>query len=129
MKLKRGSIREDGYVLNGYNQKGKPHWISPKTFDEINLKHQKLRWHNKIKVINAYGGKCNKCEESDPIVLNVDHIFDNGKNHVDKAGRRVTGSQLYCLMIKNNYPNCYQILCSNCNARKEWFRRNAYCGE
>jgi hypothetical protein len=129
MKLKRGSVRDDGYFLNGYNENGKPHWISPEVFNGINFKNQKLRWSNKLKVINSYGGKCNKCSESDPIVLNVDHVFDNGKNHVTKSGKRITGNQLYSNIIKNNYPDCYQILCANCNSRKEWFRRNAYFGE
>jgi hypothetical protein len=129
MNLKRGAVREDGFVLNGLYPDGKEHWLSPKTFQEINFKHQKLRWKNKLKVIENYGGCCNHCGEKDPRVLQVDHVFDDGKSHVDSKGRRIGGSQLYGSIIKNNYQDCYQVLCANCNAKKEWIRRGSYTGE
>lgn len=129
MNLKRGDVREDGFRFNGY-QGTKEHWLSPETFNEINKKHQVLRWKNKLKVYNYYGGCCNACGETDPIVLQIDHINDNGKDHVDKKGRRITGNQLYSQIIKAGYPKDeYQLLCANCNARKEWHRRGAYFGE
>jgi len=130
MNLKRGDMRKDGFRFNGYGTSKKEHWLSPKIFDGINLKHQVLRWKNKIKVIDAYGGSCVSCGEKDPLVLNVDHIENDGKNHVGSTGRRVTGNSLYSHIIKENFPtHRFQILCANCNQRKEWLRRGAYYEE
>ena len=70
MNLKRGDLRKDGYRFNGYASNGKEHWLSPEAFDAINVKHQILRWKNKLKVFDAYGNKCKICGESDPLVLN-----------------------------------------------------------
>ena len=128
-RLKRGTIREDGFLLNGYNKSGKEHWVSPEFWKEINDKSKKTRWKNKLTVINAYGGKCSGCGELDPVVLTIDHVFNDGKNHVDSKGRRITGNQLYSEIIKNNFPDRFQILCCNCNQRKELIRRGTYCGE
>ena len=130
MTLKRGAIRHDGFKFNGYGPNGKENWLSPKTFDSINAKHQVLRWKNKIKVIEAYGGCCSACGENDPLVLNVDHIKNDGKHHVGSTGRRVTGNCLYSHIIRENFPtHRFQILCANCNQRKEWHRRGAYYEE
>lgn len=130
MNLKRGHTRSDGFRLNGYAKSGKEHWLHPDVFDAINNKHRVLRWGNKLKVFKHYGGGCNTCGESDPLVLQMDHVKNNGKDHVDKKGRRVCGNGLYSQIIKAGYPKDeYQLLCANCNARKEWFRRGAYSGE
>jgi hypothetical protein len=130
MKLARGHTRSDGFKLNGYTKSGKEHWLHPDVFDAINNKHQILRWKNKLEVYKNYGGCCNACGESDPLVLQIDHVKNNGKDHVDKKGRRVGGGWLYNQIKKAGYPKDeYQLLCANCNARKEWFRRGAYLGE
>jgi hypothetical protein len=127
MKIKRGTTRKDGYRFNGYASSGKEHWLSPEVFEAINLNHQVLRWKNKLKVFQAYGNKCKICEENDPLVLNIDHIFDDGKSHKRLGGTRVTGNSLYSHLIKNKFPkDRFQLLCANCNQRKEWIRRGAY---
>jgi len=130
MKLrKRGDTREDGFKFNGYTTSNKEHWVSEEFWQKINLKGKITRWKNKLKVIEHYGGECCHCKEKDPIVLTVDHVNNDGKNHVDSKGRRITGNQLYSEIIKNNFPNRFQILCCNCNQRKELERRGTYCGE
>lgn len=127
MNLKRGDVRSDGYIFNGYFKNKKEHWLHPDIFNSINQKHQVLRWKNKIKVIHEYGGKCLHCGEDDPLVLNIDHINNDGSKDLTKSGNRLNGNGLYSSIIKNNFPkDKYQLLCANCNQRKEWFRRNAY---
>jgi hypothetical protein len=128
-RIKRGTLREDGKRFNCY-QYDKEVWITQAAWDKINRNSQLRRWANKLKVYENYGGCCNECGEADPLVLQIDHVKDNGKDHVDKKGRRVTGNELYSQIMKAGYPKDeYQLLCANCNARKEWFRRGAYCGE
>lgn len=128
-KIKRGTIREDGKLFNCY-ENGKERWITAEAWGAINKRTQISRWKNKLKVYEYYGNCCNVCGEKDPLVLQIDHVKDNGKDHIDSKGRRITGNQLYSQIIKNDYPDGeYQLLCANCNARKEWLRRGAYCGE
>ena len=77
----------------------------------------------RIEMITAYGGKCNHCGISDPIILDIDHINNDG------AKQRRDGIQSWRLvrfLKKNGWPKEeYQLLCKNCNWKKEMKRR---CG-
>jgi len=76
----------------------------------------KSRYYKKIckTVFAHYGYRCNCCGETEPLFLEIDHV--NGY----KSGPRA-GLPLYQWLISNNYPEGFQILCSNCNQGK---RRN-----
>jgi len=77
----------------------------------------------KIKLIQHYSSgsmKCAFCEESDMDILTIDHINGGGNAHrrsINKSGS-VTGGNFYKHLADNNYPEGYQILCWNCNAKK-----------
>ena len=61
--------------------------------------------------MNAYGGKCVCCGETIIEFLTIDHINGGGTKH----RKEVVGGRLYDWLIKNNFPEGYQILCMNCN--------------
>lgn len=68
--------------------------------------------------LDYYGGRCTCCGEADPAFLTFDHINGGGNQH-----RRVVGIRapyFYEFLIKNNYPEEYQVLCWNCNAAKHF---------
>ncbi len=77
------------------------------------------RRHNqlKIEVLTHYGGnppKCACCGE--PIIefLTIDHIHGGGTQH-----RKLIGyGNLYRWLIKNNFPEGFQVLCANCQLGK-----------
>jgi len=60
--------------------------------------------------------KCVMCGNSDIRVLSIDHIHGGGSNHCRNL--RSQGTTLYRWLIKNDYPEGYQVLCMNCNVIK-----------
>lgn len=74
------------------------------------------------KVFEGYGGyKCNCCGESNPHFLQIDHVYNDGNKHRKKIG---SGNAFYRDIIEKGFPDCFQVLCSNCN----WGKRiNGVC--
>lgn len=70
----------------------------------------------------AYGCRCACCGETTPEFLAIDHIFNDGTEHRQRSGRRLTGSILYLWLRNNGYPkDRFQLLCHNCNQTKEYY--------
>lgn len=65
-------------------------------------------------MIEYFGGKCVHCGHNDPICLDFDHILDDG--YRDKSGKGII------FYVKEN-PERFQLLCKNCNWKKEYTRR------
>lgn len=84
------------------------------------------RWNIRIKmeVFKHYSGgvpHCTVCNEPDPLVLCLDHI--NGNGAAERRRLRLVGGTHFYLWLRNNgYPGGYQVLCANCNMRKETIR-------
>lgn len=83
----------------------------------------------KIKVLAYYSDddiKCAKCGETDIDVLNLDHIKNDGAEHRKRAGisgRNTTGMNTYEAIARDNFPDGLQVLCANCNLKKEIERK------
>jgi len=85
------------------------------------LHQRKIR----LEVLTHYGGdppKCAHCGIKDIRVLTIDHIkgFKNSLDYEpkEKSQDRKTGNDLYNWLIKNDFPEGYQVLCWNCNYLK-----------
>ena len=96
----------------------------PHTAKERHRKKQRAyRLQLKLEMIKAYGGKCKFCGEKDPDVLVLDHINDDG-NLDRKANGHKGGANMYVKLRNKGWPQGYlQLLCANCNVRKEMKRR------
>jgi hypothetical protein len=71
-------------------------------------RHQRDR----LLVIEHYVGRCACCGESEPVFLHVDHKSGGGNEH----RREIGGSaRIVRWLIKNGYPDGFQLLCANCN--------------
>jgi hypothetical protein len=82
----------------------------------------------KDEVYDHYGGhKCSCCGESIKEFLTLDHIENDGADHRRSLGKGSAGSghSLYRWIIKNKFPNIFQVMCMNCN----WGKRmnNGIC--
>jgi hypothetical protein len=74
----------------------------------ISKKRYELRC--KELVFNHYGKVCACCGEKNIKFLTVDHIEGGGRKH-----RGDIKSKIQIWLVKNNFPDNFQILCYNCN--------------
>lgn len=85
-------------------------------FPKINRERVKKYYKNKrSKVLDHYGNKCACCGETNPKFLTIDHINNDGSKH----RKLINSSRLCPWLVKNNYPDNFQILCWNCNHGKQ----------
>lgn len=86
------------------------------------------RWNVKKTVLSYYSGgspQCSKCNNEDIRVLALDHIYSNGAQSRKEKSNGQGGVPYYRALIKLNYPDGYQVLCSNCHIIVEQERRDA----
>ena len=68
-------------------------------------------------VIEHYGQSCQMCNENILEFLTIDHIDGGGNLHRKEIGK--IGHHFYKWLIKNGFPNEYQVLCFNCNCGRK----------
>lgn len=61
---------------------------------------------------------CACCDESEYKFLCIDHINNDGAKDRRDNPSHATGRGLYTRLIKEGYPEGYQLLCFNCNMAK-----------
>lgn len=76
------------------------------------------------RILAAYGARCARCGETDPAVLVVDHVNDDGAAHRGRGKRKLVFFEVYADVIRRGFPPDFQILCANCNVRKERARHD-----
>lgn len=83
------------------------------------------RFKAKKAVFDYYGWICNCCEETLRTMLSIDHKNNDGYKDKGSNGKRKSGLQLYLTIIKQGFPDTYQVLCMSCN----WSKRmnNGIC--
>lgn len=97
---------------------------SAKAYYHENIEQERKRGRDKHramreKVIAHYGGvcACPTCGITEPDFLAVDHIENNGNEH----RKKLKGTNIYLWLIKNSFPEGFQLLCFNCNSAKAFF--------
>jgi hypothetical protein len=64
----------------------------------------------KQRCIQHYGGECACCQENRYEFLSLDHKNGGGNQH-----RKTITIKIERWLIKNNFPDGFQVLCHNCN--------------
>ena len=75
----------------------------------------------KMIVLRHYGGetpKCACCSEARIEFLVIDHIAGNGNKQRRLLSGGSGGIRFYPWLIKQNFPEGFQVLCYNCNGAK-----------
>lgn len=89
--------------------------------------------HQRIKdeAFAAYGGyQCRQCPVTNPVILTLDHIDNDGAEHRKQLGHHKDtrkggkGANIYRWLKKHGYPPIMQVLCFNCNILKEHKRKH-----
>ena len=97
-----------------------------KNRDKI-LKHAKLYSKNiwlECIYYYSYGTmECTCCGESILEFLTIDHMYGKGRKQKNSLHR--WGRAFYLWLIKNNFPEGYQVLCYNCNCGRA--KNNGIC--
>lgn len=80
--------------------------------------HWKVAQRNrKVKALSFYSNGapvCACCGITELAFLTIDHINGNGAAHRRSIGR----VNFYAWLIRNEYPDGFQVLCYNCNCAK-----------
>ena len=91
--------------------------------NRYSIKSRKYRLYVKNETLSAYGGcKCVRCDTTDLDILTLDHINGNGSKERKILGADGSGAKFYQYLKKNGYPDRdkYQVLCINCQFKKEF---------
>jgi len=75
-----------------------------------------------INVLTNGEGTCRCCGQGDIDVLTIDHINDDGAKHRQE---HPSSGRIYNWLVSQEYPPGFQVLCMNCNVKKEVLRRRA----
>lgn len=67
--------------------------------------------------LDHYGRICACCGEAEEIFLTIDHINNDGAAHRRAIGKG-RAAHIYRWLVKNGYPEGFQVLCYNCNVAK-----------
>lgn len=81
---------------------------------------KRLRAAEQERILDAYGHACACCGERERLFLTVDHVNNDGAEH-----RKTFNGDLYKWLIRQGFPDGFQILCFNCNMGK--YRNGGVC--
>ena len=77
------------------------------------VQHEAVR----AKILAHYGETCACCGGTE--WLSIDHINGGGLKHrIEQFGNKTACDQLYRWLIKNGFPDGFQVLCRACNSSK-----------
>lgn len=107
--------------MNEYRRKNREYLRKYAAKFRLTQKYKDYMFNWKLKtkttVINHYSNgtmHCRCCKETEMGFLSIDHINGGGNKHRKKIGS-YAGGAFYRWLIKNNFPDGFQILCYNCN--------------
>lgn len=97
-----------------------------KNKEKINARQREQFQERRMLCLIHYSGnppKCACCGETIIEFLTIDHINNDGYKHrqkiMRKKGKCPSGTWLWYWLIKNNFPEGFQVLCWNCNCGRD----------
>jgi hypothetical protein len=106
------------------------------TFEQLDYERERGRTEvlkKKLKILNHYSHGDIHCMNPNCEViggarniwcLSIDHIDGGGRKHTEELHKE--GVNFYSWLIRNNYPEGFQVLCMNCNTIKKVQNKEDY---
>ena len=118
------------YRRNKYAERPEPPKANSRSYRANNrdkVKEANNRWRSNLRreVVNAYGGHCECCGESEIRFLTLDHVNGDGAAHRRQINARNSWHKVYQWAKENGFPPTLRVLCWNCN-NASW-RNNGIC--
>ena len=106
-------------IAKAKKKRDRPENLAKKRSDRLKLKSEVFTIYSKRHSDSNI--PCCRCcgENSNVKFLAVDHI--DGRKHLPVKEQTLGGMKIYKWLMKNNYPEGFQILCHNCNCTKGIF--------
>ncbi len=96
----------------------RPEWV------EASRKRGREYWSElRNAALDVYGRSCACCGEKEEAFLTLDHVNNDGAAH--RRSLKTKGSHVFKWLRDNQYPEGFQILCSNCNLGR--FKNGGIC--
>jgi len=87
-------------------------------------KEKKRKYYQRLKkqVFDAYANICACCGETTPEFLTLDHVNNDGAEHKRQlqGNSRAGGTSVFLDVIRQHFPDTFQLLCYNCNCSKQF---------
>jgi len=101
---------------------------NPEYRKKVRLNAKEKAQKRRLLIITHYSNntmQCNCCGDKHIEFLSIDHINGGGNKHRKELfGYTCSGDRFYSWLIRNNFPEGYQILCYNCNLSRGFY---GYC--
>lgn len=113
--VKRKTRYQDPAVRNATLRRVSQHYATDPEVKIASTRAYKLAL--KVEVLAHYSGgkpKCARCPVDEIRFLALDHIANDGRAH-----RRTGVKHMHLWAKKNGFPPVFQVLCHNCNTRKQ----------
>jgi hypothetical protein len=129
LETRRKSVRanlNNYYARNPGVRKAYADTWRAENLDKFKEYNRKSGLKLKREVMDAYGGACVCCGETELVFLTIDHVNDDGAEHRREiAAEKGTnwaqaGRNTYRWLRDNGFPEGFQVLCANCNCGKQW---------
>lgn len=116
--------RRKNYAKNKQEERRKRNIWNEKNIELVKMYKKRSRQKKRLSCLTHYGGdppKCQCCGETEYGFLTIDHINNDGNEH----RKQIKIDCIYGWLIKNNFPEGFQVLCYNCNLGKA--QNNGIC--
>lgn len=105
-------VRRAGWNKPEVIEKRKRFMKTPEGMARRRKQNAEWNYRNRQKCLDAYGRMCACCGEDNDRFLTIDHVDNNGH---EMRKEHLTGNTFYRWLIRNGFPDGFQILCFNCN--------------
>lgn len=89
-----------------------------RTIRNYKVENARRRKTLRKRVFEHYGWKCICCGEDNDMFLLIDHKNNDGYPRSKTGKQKISMVEMYGKIIKDNFPDSFQILCYNCNFGK-----------